>query len=139
MMNAATYNEETKVWTATIAYQEWYSVQDVGQILGVGGPTVYSAIKRGSCVAYKVSRTTKVKHDDLVAYIAKRMSSAAATTTADATIAKIIPVVESQDKAKRLASAIAAETGESGPAPTPIKLDIFQDDPTPAAPADPAA
>ena len=137
-MNAATYNEEKKVWEATVAAAEWYSVQEIGQILGVGGPTVYSAVKRGSLVAYKVGGTTKAKHDDLLNYIARRKSATIATATADATIAKIIPVVESQNRAKHLATTIAAETGESGPAPAPIKLDLFQDD-APATPADPAA
>ena len=126
-MNAGTYDAEKGSWLMYLPAREWYSVQETSQILGVGGPTVYSAIRRGSLVAYKVGGSTKVKHDDLVNYIARRMSNAVATTTADEAIARIIPSEVSSKKADKMAGAIAAD------APPPvgnIQLDIFQDEPT---------
>jgi excisionase family DNA binding protein len=71
-MRAAFLNDAEGRWEQTVAVQEWYSVQDVCTILAVGNPSVYGAIKRGTLKAYRVSGVVKVKHDDLVSYIARR-------------------------------------------------------------------
>lgn len=71
-MHAASFDVKTKIWTQKIAYQQYYSVQTVCTILGVGSPSIYSALHRGTLKGYRVGGVAHVKHEDLMAYIARR-------------------------------------------------------------------
>jgi excisionase family DNA binding protein len=71
-MHAAQYDKKTKIWTQKVAYQQYYSVQTVCTILGVGSPSIYSAIHRGTLKAYRVGGVAHVKHEDLMQYLARR-------------------------------------------------------------------
>lgn len=121
-MNPGTYDEEAKHWVCTVPGQEWYSVQDVSIILGIGGPSVYNAIQRGSLVAYKVGGSTKVKHEDLQAYISRRGQTQQTQRTADTLIERIVPEVQETRKAEQIAREAAAEGGGSV---GKIKLSLF--------------
>jgi len=80
MANIARYDSERNEWVKTVPGSKFYSLQKVAEILGVGGPSVYQAIKRGTLRAFKNPATGSivVTHDDLMAYIQKRQAGAAA-------------------------------------------------------------
>lgn len=90
-MRAATFDEQEQVWTQTVAYKEWYSVREVCVLLQTGGPSVYGAIRRGTLKAYKVNGFTRVKHEDLVAYIIRRQAGATTVMQGALQIEEILP------------------------------------------------
>jgi excisionase family DNA binding protein len=71
-MKAAAFDSVAKTWTQVIPQREWYSIQEVTTILHTGGPSVRNSIKRGTLTGHRVGGLVKVRHDNLVAYIARR-------------------------------------------------------------------
>jgi hypothetical protein len=87
--------EDKTFWYLEMPVQEYYSIQETSRITGMGTTQVYSCIDRGTLPGYLVGvtgqQTKKVKHDDLVAYIAKRMSGVQSGPIGAPAIVKIIP------------------------------------------------
>jgi excisionase family DNA binding protein len=110
-VDAARLNEKKKVWIREDPVKEYYSVQETSQILGVGAPSVYSSIKRGSMPGYKVGGKTMVKHEDLVAYIAQRQNAASMSEKIDGAIRRIEPEVEQRKDAESM----VPEGNDEGP------------------------
>jgi excisionase family DNA binding protein len=46
-----------------------YSIQQLGEITGVGRTTIYAAIRNGHLKARKIGRRTVILHDDLHAFL----------------------------------------------------------------------
>lgn len=74
-MRAATLNEKDGVWTQTVPVKEFYSVQDTQVILNVGGPSIYSAIKRGTLKGVRLNNVVHIRHAALLEYLSRRSSA----------------------------------------------------------------
>ena len=120
-MKAAQLNQEGTAWIQEIPVKEWYTIQDVCVILNAGGPSIYGAIKRGTMKGHRVNGVNHVKHENLLAYMARR----AATPTFDPSqldIQEILPEV-SADKAA------GAMAGPNTSVPTEeVNLDFLDED-----------
>ena len=46
-----------------------YSIQQLGEITGIGRTTIYAAIRDGHLKARKIRRRTVILHDDLHAFL----------------------------------------------------------------------
>lgn len=110
-MKAALLNEEQGQWEQTIPVKEWYTVQDVCVIMNVGGPSVYGAIKRGTLKAYRVSGVVHVKHEDLIAYLARR-SAAPSFDPSALVIEEIVPGAGDEAAATAMGATPADEAGD---------------------------
>jgi hypothetical protein len=82
MANIARFDPERNVWVKEIPGGQYYTLQKVAEILGVGGPSAYQAVKRGTLRAYRSPATggIVVTHDDLIAYIQKRQAGPVTTS-----------------------------------------------------------
>lgn len=105
-MHAAELNTKGKVWTQTVPQKEYYTVKNVSVILDVGPVQIRGWIKRGTLKAYRVNGVISVKHEDLVAYIARRGS--AGRITGELMIEEIIPE-RKKSKASRAAALVDDE------------------------------
>jgi excisionase family DNA binding protein len=68
MSNWSVLNKEENVWTNSYPVREYYTVQEVAMVTGMGTTSIYSSIKRGTMKAYRVNGVVHVKHEDLIAY-----------------------------------------------------------------------
>lgn len=102
-MRSATLNEELGQWEAVIPVKEYYTVQDVMGILGVGGPSVYGAIKRGTMAGVYVNDVKHVRHTALLTYMSRR-SSAPVFDPDNLIIRDIIPDKEAAKEAASMVS-----------------------------------
>jgi excisionase family DNA binding protein len=118
-MDAGRFDSEAGKWSIEVPEQEYYTVQDVSRILGVGAPSVYNYIRRGSLPAYKVGGSTKVKHEDLMQYIEVRQSDQARSPVNE--VEKIVP----DEEPRKVAQELSGDDG--GDETTQINLDLFDD------------
>jgi len=106
-VNAAELNEAKGAWIQAVPVKDYYTVQDVCTILNVGGPSVYGAIKRGTLRGVRVNGVAHVRHEALVAYIARR-GQATTFDPSQLVIEDIVP----EKEASKTAAAMAREPGD---------------------------
>lgn len=101
-MSKASYcNQDEKQWESIKPFKPWYTIQEVANIMGVGGPNVYGAIGRGTLPGYMVNSVKMVKHDDLIAYMARK-GDAPVFDPSQLVITKIIPDKEAKKHAEEM-------------------------------------
>lgn len=116
-MNAAQLDQENDRWVQTWPTKEYYTVQECSHILDVGGPTVYSAIRRGSIKAVRINGTTHVAHEALIEYIDKRNEAHGSTDfdISNAVIEEIKPEEDAKRKAVEMTEAVEKERSKPEP------------------------
>jgi excisionase family DNA binding protein len=110
-MRAAILNEAQGQWEQTVPAKDWYTVQDVCVIMDVGGPSVYGAIKRGTLKAWRVQGVVHVKHEDLLAYLARR-SAAPSFDPSALVIEEIIPGAGDEAAAEAMGATPGGDAGD---------------------------
>lgn len=90
-MRAATFNENEGYWEKKLPRQDFYSIQEASEILGMGTTQIYSCINRGSMGGFMVDGKKRISHEDLMAYIEKRYAMEDPSPSADPVIQRIVP------------------------------------------------
>ena len=88
-------------WEQYVPVKEYYTVQDVGVILRVGGPQVYNAIKRGTLKGVFINNVKHVRHTAILDYLARR-SDAPVFDPTKLVITDIIPDKEAAKEAEAM-------------------------------------
>jgi len=118
-MRPATYDAATGEWIQRVQQRKFYPIQTVAMLLGVGAPSVYSSVKRGTLPAVRIGTTVHIAHDELLKYIETRDPNDLGFDGDDIVAVQVDPTSEIVSRAK----AFGRQVG-----PKQIPLDFLDGD-----------